>query len=102
MLVRVTPNAKFNAVTLRDGVVVARVVGRPRDNEANESLEGFLSEFFGRKAFITKGFKGRLKHVVVQGLPDEAALEWIGVHAAGVAELGQMRRTEAPVPRQVP
>lgn len=65
--VRVIPNAKSNSLSVRDGVAVARIAAKPRDNEANNALEEFLSEFFSCTAKVTRGFKARQKQVILNG-----------------------------------
>lgn len=95
MRVRVIPNAKTPQLLWRDGGWVLRVRAKPMDGKANAEVEKTLSSLANCRVRVVSGLKSRVKEVVCDNIPDKDLHERV---CAGVAELGQTCRNEAPVP----
>ncbi len=73
--VRVTPNAKRFKIRFENGLLKARVRAPAEGGKANEELVRELSKIFGKKVFIVKGLKSRVKEVFVEGLSEKKVEE---------------------------
>ncbi len=67
MKIRVISNAKTEGVFEKDGFIVVKVSARPVKGNANKRVEELLTQFYGKKTVITKGFKSKEKEVMIQG-----------------------------------
>ncbi len=84
--VRLTPRGGSDRVDgVADGVLRARVSAPPVDGAANEALLRLLADELGvarRDLRLASGAAGRIKLVVVDGLPADRARErWPGLHS---------------------
>ena len=83
--VRVTPRASRNEIVelLDDGTIKVRIASPPSDNEANDTLIGFLSEILGvprSRLDIVAGVTGRDKLISVVDMDADTAHQRIVAH----------------------
>lgn len=87
LAVRVTPRASHNEIVelMEDGTIKVRIAAPPSDNEANETLIGFLAEVLGvarSRLDIVAGVSGRDKLISVVDMDAETAHQRILAHLA--------------------
>lgn len=85
LAVRVTPRASRNEIVelLDDGTIKIRIASPPSDNEANDTLIGFLAEVLGvppTRLDIVAGVTGRDKLISVVDMDAETAHQRIVAH----------------------
>jgi len=85
LAVRVTPRASRNEIVemLDDGTIKVRIASSPSDQEANETLIGFLSEVLGvprSRLDIVAGVTGRDKLIAIIDMDAETAHQRIVAH----------------------
>jgi uncharacterized protein len=85
LAVRVTPRASRNEIVelLDDGTIKVRIASSPSDQEANDTLIGFLSEVLGvppSRLDIVAGMTGRDKLISIVDLDAETAHQRIVAH----------------------
>ncbi len=61
----VVPNSKKEQILDEDPMRV-KIKEKPEDNKANRRVEKILSEYFGKKVRIVKGFKSKRKVVEIE------------------------------------
>ena len=85
LAVRVTPRASRNEIVelLDDGTIKVRIASSPADQEANDTLIGFLSEVLGvprSRLDIVAGVTGRDKLISIVDMDAETAHQRIVAH----------------------
>ncbi len=65
--VRVVPNAKKFAISMKDGIWKVHVPAKADEGRANRELVGLLSEALGAPVAIVRGAKSRRKTLEVSG-----------------------------------